>query len=756
MSKAPVVRGGLRHTPIERDATATVALAVYSLMVAAGFARVFSGWDFMADLALLVILGHGASFALRRARVSGWVAIPVTTLLLGWVLVLYQYRDTTTALIPGRATWADVRLDIGLVRDQFQTAVAPVIYDVGWATLAGVAMIVVIVMADSFAFRAEARGEALVPGGVLFVFIAALGSPRLRVATSALLIIAGIVAVVALRALHDRTRRIELTTGRPSRAVLVPAAVASAVVIGLIAGFVGPRIPGADAEPLYNTRGRGGGLTEISSPLVDIRSRLVNRGNVELFRVNADAETYWRATTLPEFDGQTFRLPRRSLTRVDGDGADNTGGVRIRQQIQILSLSGRLIPAAADPEAVNPNTDVRLNGDTNTLVKTSELEPEEQFTIVSRAPEISVDVLRAATASNPPDEIFLELPDNLPDVVGRLAREVTAGATTPYDQMRALQDWFQTFEYSTEVQAGHSSSAIESFLEIRVGYCEQFAATMAAMARTLGVPSRVAVGYTPGILRDDGWYSVLGKNSHAWPEIWFDGIGWVPFEPTPSRGIPGATSWTGLEPEQDTTPVTNVADPGEVAPLPATPTTVFTPPTTRVPRLPTDPDAQPDRPATDSTPTPVAGPVDDGGGIPWQILAVLGLALVVGAFPAVARRAKVRALRSQPTPERVVGAWQRACQAVTRAGVPGRDSMTASEWANATAHELPVAARPMASLAHVVDRMGYARPGSFGPDSPGAATLGRDCELWSDQVGRIAGDTLARGDKLKRYFADWR
>ena len=62
----------------------------------------------------------------------------------------------------------------------------------------------------------------------------------------------------------------------------------------------------------------------------------------------------------------------------------------------------------------------------------------------------------------------------------------------------------------------------------------------------------------------------------------------------------------------------------------------------------------------------------------------------------------------------------------------------------------------MASLAHVVDRMGYARPGSFGPDSPGAATLGRDCELWSDQVGRIAGDTLARGDKLKRYFVDWR
>ena len=58
--------------------------------------------------------------------------------------------------------------------------------------------------------------------------------------------------------------------------------------------------------------------------------------------------------------------------------------------------------------------------------------------------------------------------------------------------------------------------------------------TFAAMARTLGIPSRVAVGFTPGVINDEGWYSVLGKNAHAWPELWFDGIGWVLFEPTPA------------------------------------------------------------------------------------------------------------------------------------------------------------------------------------------------------------------------------
>jgi transglutaminase-like putative cysteine protease len=116
----------------------------------------------------------------------------------------------------------------------------------------------------------------------------------------------------------------------------------------------------------------------------------------------------------------------------------------------------------------------------------------------------------------------------------------------------SLQDWFrENFEYSTDVPAGHGNDAIEHFLQIRKGYCEQFATTFAVMARTLGIPSRVAVGYTPGRLRADGWYSVVGRNSHAWPEIWFDSIGWVGFEPTPTRSIPGAERSTVMPAAQD-------------------------------------------------------------------------------------------------------------------------------------------------------------------------------------------------------------
>ena len=80
----------------------------------------------------------------------------------------------------------------------------------------------------------------------------------------------------------------------------------------------------------------------------------------------------------------------------------------------------------------------------------------------------------------------------------------------------------------------------------RKGYCEQFAGTFAAFARSLGLPARVAVGFTQGTLGPDGLYHVEGKHAHAWPEVYFSGIGWVPFEPTPTRGAPGDEIFTGV------------------------------------------------------------------------------------------------------------------------------------------------------------------------------------------------------------------
>jgi transglutaminase-like putative cysteine protease len=752
--------------PLGRDVAATVTLTCYSAAVAIGFARVFSGWDFLPDLLVLAVVPHVVSFALRRARTPGLLAAPAVAVVALWLMLVLRYGHTFTGPFPNGATWRLIDAELDLVRAQFPSAVAPVIYDVGWAAMAAFAITLVVILADTFAFRAQARGEALVPGLVLFVFIAALGTDRLRATLTALLIATGVITVVALRLYHEAPRRVAQGESRRAWPLLVPATLVTAGVVAGAAALVGPRLPGADAEALYDTRGRGGSVTEVLSPLVDIRLRLTSRGNSELFRVNADRGAYWRQTTLPEFDGSRFGLPSRDLERITADEAFDPGnGEAIRQRVQVIGLAGQLVPAAADPfqasgEGVDGRAlDLRLNRDTSTLLTPDAIETGDLFTIVSAAPELTPEVLRAAGSANPPDEMFLGLPDSLPASVGQLAAEVAADAPTSYDAALALQNWFRSeFTYSLEVQAGHSNDAIEAFLRIRTGYCEQFAGTFAAMARTLGIPTRVAVGYTPGLLGSDGWYTVRGRNAHAWPEVWFEGVGWVPFEPTPGRGAPGSESYTGVAAAQDTTAGTGDGEaievPPSVVPRPSTPATVA-PPDSVLPSdgvdSPVIPDIEPGL-----RPNPGATPTDEGNGTSWIVVGVWAVLGLVIAAPWVVRR--LRRAHHQGRVEQIVAAWQRAQAAAARAGVPGTPAMTTRQWAVATATVLPVAARPMTSLADAVDQVTFARPDSVDVDHAGrfGETLGDDCELWSDQVVRVADDLLTKRQKVVRWFTEWR
>jgi transglutaminase-like putative cysteine protease len=745
---------------------ATIALCSYTVAVAIGFARVFSGWNFLGDLLTIAVVGHGISFVFRRARLSGWIAIPGLCLVLGWLLVVLHYPDTMTGPVPRGLTWEKARFDLGLVRDQFPTAIAPVLYEVvGWAMLSSIAVALVLVLSDSFAFRAEARGEALVPGGVLFVFVAALGDDRLRIATTGVLIATGVLAVVALRQLHDRERGAVLRSRRPA-AFAVPLAIATALGIAVVAGVIGPRLPGAHAEALYDTKGRGS-TNFVDNPILDIHSRLTNQGNVELFRVNADEPRYWRSATLAEFTGSQFKVPDQSLADF-AEREDVEGRRQIRQQIQILAPGGKFVPAAADARFVTGTSSdgeripVQHPLGTTDLIVDEELERGDEFRVDSYEITASPDELRIAGVADVPDPTYLELPDGLPDVVYEETERLTAGQPTAYDQARALQAWFLggDFRYSTEIQSGHGSGAIENFLDIKVGYCEQFAGTFAVMARVAGIPSRVAVGYTQGQLDEQGWYSVIGKNAHAWPELWFDGIGWMLFDPTPGRGAPGAESWTGLPAAQDESGPTSVggsltdddlridlSTPPTIAPgdQPTTPT--LAPGLDErggelvLPELPDEGGARPIAP-------------DEAGAFPWTPL-VLGLVVIaLLAGPWLIRRVIRVRRRGQDPRQQVTAAWARARAAVREAGVVGTSAMTASEWTAATAATLPVAARPMRSLAEVVDRVMFAptdevdlaKRGSFGDK------LSDDCELWANQVTRIAIDTSSPTTRIKRYF----
>ncbi|XVV14597.1 transglutaminase TgpA family protein [Actinoplanes sp. CA-131856] len=177
-----------------------------------------------------------------------------------------------------------------------------------------------------------------------------------------------------------------------------------------------------------------------------------------------------------------------------------------------------------------------------------------------------------------PDDPIVRLNTAHPEdaTVAALVTRLTAGKTNEYDKVRALYDYFSSkngFTYSLSTQAANNSTEIAAFLQNKVGYCQQYAAALAWMARQAGIPSRVAFGFTRGDSREGNTYVITNKNAHAWTEVYLQGFGWIPFDATPSAGVRGAarSDWapdTELPPSAAPTASTSVA-PGAEASGPA-------------------------------------------------------------------------------------------------------------------------------------------------------------------------------------------
>jgi transglutaminase-like putative cysteine protease len=164
-------------------------------------------------------------------------------------------------------------------------------------------------------------------------------------------------------------------------------------------------------------------------------------------------------------------------------------------------------------------------------------------------------VLNESTPLAPTETIERQgtaLPQEVPEVT-RLVQELTAGQETDYAKVFSIYNYFSRdhgFSYSLRTEGGTSGSDIENFLKTKVGFCQQYAAAMAWLVRKAGVPARVAVGFTNGTNRRGDTYTLTNLNLHAWTEVYFNGIGWVPFDATPAASVPGSIR-SGYAPDPD-------------------------------------------------------------------------------------------------------------------------------------------------------------------------------------------------------------
>ena len=231
---------------------------------------------------------------------------------------------------------------------------------------------------------------------------------------------------------------------------------------------------------------------------------------------------------------------------------DEISTERLLTAVNIVNMGGHWAPVPYAPRSLDGLGDAWTFDDENLTVSApNESVRGEKYEVSVEHARPTVEQLRASDALEASDDLsdYLAVPDNLPAIVSETALEIAGAAPTRYDKAIALQKYFTSgdFSYSeiAPVEQGYDGTGAEvvgQFLGAKSGYCVHFSSAMAVMARSLGIPARIAVGFTPGELiqgsdGSDDYFSVTTANLHAWPELWFEGVGWVRFEPTPTRGF---------------------------------------------------------------------------------------------------------------------------------------------------------------------------------------------------------------------------
>jgi transglutaminase-like putative cysteine protease len=173
------------------------------------------------------------------------------------------------------------------------------------------------------------------------------------------------------------------------------------------------------------------------------------------------------------------------------------------------------------------------------------LKPGEEYAVTSNMFTPSTDQLSGSRGAYPQtiSDYYLQLPPDLPANIKQLSRDLTRSARTPYDKVLAIDKYLAQIPYQEKIDSPKNVDGVEYFLfQQKSGFCLYYASAMAVMLRSVGVPTRLAVGYLPGEPgKDVGEYILRDKHYHAWPEVFFSGYGWVDLEATPGGTGSGVT-----------------------------------------------------------------------------------------------------------------------------------------------------------------------------------------------------------------------
>jgi len=724
----------------------TVARAFLTGGATLALARVFAGESWMVPLFVAAALPAAVLTLGERRRGNELVTIGGALVVGAWLAVVVDSPSETLAGFPTPAALATAGHDLARAPHVLRSAVVPVHAGGAALMLAVVATFVAALAAELIARRLEAPIGAIGPSIALFVAMSALGSGRWAPSTAVYALVV-VEYLVALQHSELQTRRTWFQTARNRRSQLLGGGAAAGALVVAIAITLGPGLPGARGAAWIRYRslgsGNGSSILNVTSPLVSVGAKLNQHDSAaDVFTVRTTEEKgdYWRVIALDQFqdDGWGLNSDQRAATNLPGP--TNAAGTRlVSATFHLGAIDARWLPAAYRPIRIDVPGSQVLPGSTSLFLD----KPLSGLTydVQSEIADPDKAVLESVTFDDlKPMSADASLPGNFSARARDFALLITKNAGSPYDKALALMSVFHQspFVYDQTVDLGTNAGALDKFLfDTHRGFCEQYAAAFAELARSIGLPTRVAVGYQPGHIDNDGVWHVSERDAHAWPEVWLGPkVGWYRFEPTPGRtdpvtGLGGANS-SGAGGPPTTSPPTTTAK--------GAPTTVGPTPST----VPSGSQLQTPAPSARSSRTR-----DHAITVAFIVLASIAGAFVLFLL-ALAIRAWRRTGRRRHDPDerrRVLGAWTEALERLSAAGIERRPSTTSLEFALRQAPALGAGAAgpPLMSLARLHTAAMYA------PDPPSA----EEADVAWSEVDSISAALRASVPRTRRWRARW-
>ena len=432
---------------------------------------------------------------------------------------------------------------------------------------------------------------------------------------------------------------------------------------------------------------------------------------------------------------ETFDSPRYVIDPQAGGNTDANLPAALADAVNAVSAAVGVDPAAADHTIARslaaPFTLESVARDADgavinaTVAETVPAQPDVLSVRTARGPADSGVPYRitASVSTAEPDDLraagadyapwvwsrYTALPADMPPRVAALAARITADAPTPYDQAKAVESYLKdTYAYNLAIDPPpFGADGVDYFLfDSRQGYSEYFGSAMTVLLRSVGIPARMVTGYTAGDAIPDAdpertVYIVADHHSHGWTEVYFNGYGWIPFEPTPGKTIPSVAP-----PAPADAPAAGAASSELTGDL--------------LCEIEEDCEDEDDL-LTDAG----AGP--DGGGIvadwlapvrralPW-VGGIAGAVLVIAVAIAVGWRALLSA------PSDVPGAYRKLRRLSRLAALGPRPQQTPHQWGAVIAAALPEQRAPVAVIVDAYARRTYAGPAGASADADAGAT----------------------------------